>query len=471
MTDAIPRFDGALPDSYLPLPVAPFEHYMLADDRPEFPMGVFVRFTFIGSLDRDGFTEAVRLALTRHPLFRANISGPPRRRTAALRWTAYTQSLPLIDWSGATDDEILHASRQINLTREIGLRLHVRADSDRAVVWMHFHHACSDLIGALQFMEDALTAYENFHATSGDVRPFPSRDPQLLRFRHRVQLPLSDRCLGFAKGLARIARFLARRPAAIAVRSTPAVEGESIGTSYHAHRFTEHDLSRLIAMARSRQCTVNDLLLRDFFLVLARWNAAVEAAPSSATGPPSRVSERGVIRIGIAINQRRGRTAAVPAANVLGEVFLDRISAEADRPDALLEGIRQETDQVKRWTLGQAMNHALWFAGRFPRGVQALTPVNRCVCTAFFTNSGVSFADSSLRGADGRLHAGGLTLDELLVVPPTRPLTRAVVSAFTYANSLTLALGSSRRQIDDDESRQVLAALVDQVRQTLERGA
>ncbi len=55
-----------------PLHLTPFENYMVADDRPEYPMTFIVEFEFDGQLDPPAFEAAIDDALQRHPLLRAS---------------------------------------------------------------------------------------------------------------------------------------------------------------------------------------------------------------------------------------------------------------------------------------------------------------------------------------------------------------------------------------------------------------
>ena len=43
-----------------PLPLVPFEHYMLADDRADYPMTFFMRLHFRGRFDRGRLDNALR---------------------------------------------------------------------------------------------------------------------------------------------------------------------------------------------------------------------------------------------------------------------------------------------------------------------------------------------------------------------------------------------------------------------------
>ena len=71
--------------SIFPLPLVAFERYMLADDRPEYPMTFTLTLRLAGTVDREAFEAAVDEALARHPLLVALVEGSSRRRP---RWVS-----------------------------------------------------------------------------------------------------------------------------------------------------------------------------------------------------------------------------------------------------------------------------------------------------------------------------------------------------------------------------------------------
>ncbi len=58
-----------------PLPLTPFERYMLADDQPGYPMVAVMELQFGGRLDVDLLRAAFVPAIERHPLLVARIQG------------------------------------------------------------------------------------------------------------------------------------------------------------------------------------------------------------------------------------------------------------------------------------------------------------------------------------------------------------------------------------------------------------
>jgi hypothetical protein len=159
----------------------------------------------------------------------------------------------------------------------------------------------------------------------------------------------------------------------------------------------------------------------------------------------------------------------MPAANMVGEVFLDRTPMQLANPEELLAGIVRETSEIKRLGLGQAMIRTLRIVGAFPRGMQCLLPDSRCLATVFFSNFGVAFAESPLCQEDGLIAADDVVLDHLMVRSATRPLTPAVFTAWTYAGRLTISLSYDTAALSGDQSEQLLQNLMQRLTATVER--
>ena len=77
-----------------PLPLAPFEEYMLGDDHSAYPMVFFLRLRFSGRIDETSFETAYQAAVSRHSLLRAILASKGKRN---LEWVESDQ-LPSIRW-------------------------------------------------------------------------------------------------------------------------------------------------------------------------------------------------------------------------------------------------------------------------------------------------------------------------------------------------------------------------------------
>ncbi len=121
-------------DALFPLPLTPFEKYMLADDRPDYPMTFSLQLDFSGEFRRPLFDASLEEALSRHPLLCAVVRHLPK---AGRVWMPADPSMPPVDWNVAEIPLACPHGEAIDLQRETGLRIWVRqghgAAHDRAV--------------------------------------------------------------------------------------------------------------------------------------------------------------------------------------------------------------------------------------------------------------------------------------------------------------------------------------------------
>ena len=138
---------GQSKQDLFPLPLSSFERYMTLDDTDAYPMSFVLIIKLKGSLLREPFYQAVQCALERHPLLASRICHVRGRGPC---WVPVATPKPQICWGDSPFSQQPAARKRIDLAREIGLRIAVDSDSDRADVLLEFHHACTDGLGAVQ---------------------------------------------------------------------------------------------------------------------------------------------------------------------------------------------------------------------------------------------------------------------------------------------------------------------------------
>ena len=134
--------------STFPLPLAPFEHFMLADDCPDYPMSFFVHLKFHGRFERPQLNAALKTALARHPLLNSWIRGTAQDATSRITWIEADSPPPTIDWNDADVPIRFAAGRWIDLRSETGIRLWLRETEITTTLVLQIHHCCCDGIGA-----------------------------------------------------------------------------------------------------------------------------------------------------------------------------------------------------------------------------------------------------------------------------------------------------------------------------------
>lgn len=403
--------------------VAAFEHVMLADDRQGMPMTFSLRLVFAGALERTRFAAAARAAVARHPLLHARVRGDIGGRTAALRWVVEPESPVAIDWD---DDRVplpTWTKARLNLHEAPGLKIFVRQGAHQTIVTVQAHHAVTDALGAARWVEDLLALYNDqpallipleverlaargmFHLSAADCRARLMRDIQrIVLFFRKFPQPILGSASGAARGGAELAR---------AVPLT----------------LSGSDLESLKASGRARSATVNDVLLRDLFVTLDRWNREHGG--------------RAPIRLAMPISMRRLGDERMPVANVVSMCFLDRAPKELDDPEALLDGIAAETRFIKSHFMGHALIVVARVLGRVKGGLKALMTPRRpwhCSSTAVLSNLGAPFAQSRLpRDAQGRILVRGVPLTRCELLPPVRPNTPLALGVLAYAGEVNLS--------------------------------
>ncbi|MEM9413627.1 MAG: hypothetical protein AAGA30_21145, partial [Planctomycetota bacterium] len=171
-----------------PLHLTSFEHYMLTDDRPEFPMTFVVQLEFSGKIDRPQFEKAIHFALERHPLLTACI-GPGKGGKDC--WIAAENPHPFVSWGELNQPLDFPDGEYIDLRREIGLRIFVRHNDDHAMLTVQFHHTVCDGIGSYQFLGDVLYEYSR-QTVNNNFDEMAALDPKRLRERGKASYNMNN---------------------------------------------------------------------------------------------------------------------------------------------------------------------------------------------------------------------------------------------------------------------------------------
>ena len=324
-------------ESVFPLPLTPIEAFMAIDARPGYSWAVDMELRFRGCVDRGAFERALAVAVERNPLFTCRIDGGARGPYA---WVP-TDAKPSIAWLAESEDLGERYDAYVDLTAEPGLCVFVRQGEDRSRVLLHYHHACCDGIGGFSFVEDLLAAYAA--AVGGEAIVAPrGLVPSRLVTRAQASVPyrtpwqqVGDSFVGLWEGL----KLLFGRPQTIAAPTTREPDARAMGQqpAFISVTCSAEVKAGLRRVADEAGATTNDVLLRDLFLVLKRWNEL-----HGGTG------RRGPLRILMPQNLREPADAAAPAANIMSFAFLTRRARACERPEALLASIRDETAHQAR---------------------------------------------------------------------------------------------------------------------------
>jgi hypothetical protein len=433
------------------MPLSAFEAYMWADDDPRHPMTALIEVEYSGRLRKPVFEAALSKTLQAHPLLRASIDASRRPP----RWIVRESPSPFLCW----DDESAPLRfpqnvEHIDLSREIGLRVWVRSGTKSGRIVLQLHHSCTDGVGVMSFLGDLLKSYAAL--ACGDTRAL-SRDPRLLDSRERFH---KRPRIGRAKSLWMAAKlaYSWRKFRPLALRDARiADEAENCPMESIRHRVLEPaELEGLLKVARASGVTLNDLLLRDLFLVLM------------ADCEDRTIQPEECLCVCMPANLRDPADVAMPAANKMTMSFLRRTPDQCRDPERLLASIHDETTYIKRTRRGvslvEVLRLALQLRGEIP---QALLKHGN-YATAVLSNLG-RFAARDIGLAtdnEGRLTAGDITVEQIVTAPNGRPGTAIVLVVLTYANRLAISLRFDSESLTGEFAEELLDAYVEQLHST-----
>lgn len=443
-----------------PLATTPFEQYMLADDRGDYPMTFPVRIDYTGTIEQEILKKARDEALLRHPLLNALI----QRKSGQIEWIPFQGEHESID-SGPEENPLLPGV-PIDLTKHPGVRIAVRQEEGYGSIHFLFHHAACDGIGGLRFAGDVLSAYGQLFGNPESSPRFLPLVPSNLLHRGTPQLktpPLPSRSTIFATAIRESLTICRHRPAHLAggICADGAAERKPDRRRLQFITVPREDYANFCSRASRLGVTVNDLLLRDLFLVTNRW---MEKTTSS--------SRKSWIRIAMPTALFGSSGATMPAANCLGFTFLTRPGRiTTDEQNQLLEDIAAETALIRRWQLGSVFVDVLRRAAKIPGLLLAGTRLSTRFSTLVLSNLGNPsrrFRSRFPTGKDAKLVSGNLFVERVIGAPPIRPGTRAALALFVYRGNLDIALNADPRWFSPADGEAFLSLYLDQIKQTSE---
>ncbi len=436
-------------------PVSAFEHYMLADDRPDFAMTCFVRCRFAGHFDRLRFESAWREAVVRHPMTRALVRGPRWGRRRDLVWYLDPNAaFPAVRWRSANPG-VRPGSFPSDPRRGTGFLLWLDELPEETELLFQFHHAVCDGAGVFGFLEDLLLAYD--HAGAGGGMTPRVLDPTRFERRDTIGLDAAELKARLPLDVEETRKFFRVLPAPVRrPKHRPAGLDRAPDLAAIVRRvLSEEDLRALSAAGKRRGATLNDALLRDFFLALDDWNGA------QAPGAP-----RPSLRLAMPMDLRLPDDSAMSAANLVSMVFLTRSARELADRDVLLASIAAETARAKRHRMGITLIRVVRALGAWFAALVLFFRLPLCSASAVLTNLGRPFSGSGLLDAEGRVRSGSTRLLWLESIPPLRRRTRVAVSVNTYGGKLRLTLHYDSTVFGAEHAEEMLERYLVRLRQT-----
>lgn len=425
--------------------LTPFERYMVAEDRASYPMAFAFCVECTGQVDRSRLQSSFDHALQKQPLLIARL----RKGVFSSHWYWEPFEGRSILWHEDGADARQMINRSPDLDSGVGVELHVAVTREVSKLIFNFHHATCDGLGALQFIESVLVEYE---LRSNDEQPAEADfDFARRRLEGRGQFvtpcptPLTRKQI--VSGLLReSSKVVLRRPQPIPVTRRPEADSESPETGVHLFSLPQSISDQLSKLARRRDVTLNDLLVRDLFLTLRKWFRDHGHTKSGDW-----------VRVLVPTNLRDESMKDMPAANVLGYAMITRRLEECDSDDELLAAISADMTAVRDWGLGSLFVKALSIVDRVPGLLFAICRCSRRFSTMILSNLGNlgRLLGQTLPTDGEQLQAGNLTIENVWAIPPVRPGTRASLVVCRYGGRICFSMRVDSRWLTDDDAREL----------------
>lgn len=440
----------------LPMPVSGFEKYFLTDDRPGYRMTFVVDHTFEGEVDREAFEAGMNAASGRHPMLNAMLE---RRRWGKLWWVPPQQVRPRLDWAEIDAPIRFPSDPGIDLFQEVGVRFFVRVGRGESRVIAQFHHACTDGVGAIQFLSDLFATYvRHLMPDSANLPELQPVDHSQLLQRGNVG-PVWNR---YSELWAIIKRTIidgwanevhAPVPIAKPAGGFAGTPIEFPGTSTRTLALGVHEALR--KQSRRQGVTLHELLLRELLLSLADWNER-----QGASRPKDHLS------IIVPANLRTLDHGKLSATNMVGYMMFHRAVAAGVNPERLLESIRSDGDFFKQTRFASVFNYSLNIVDHVPGGLKFFVNRNHCCGTAVLSSVGDPSKAISTQypvDGDGNPIMANLTLTDINSAPPIRPLTRAAFTSWHYSKRQRLGVCCDPSIFSVEQADDLLGLFADRV--------
>lgn len=445
-----------------PLNLEEFEHYMLEDDSPRFPMSIPVELIFGGDVDLVRFQTALEQTVERHPLLAAKAVETGGKlawqQTASpeIRWEAPPVRPPFID-----------------LFQECGTQIFGIQTDQGLELTLFVHHSLADGLGIAQVVEDWMRLYQiALNQTSAPdpmakgeclssgtpplIEPAPIAVERLqTRGRFGMNLwkymirPVQELC-----GLLGTYEYFSHRPVPLSKKieternSEADQEVDRNCPSTVARRRYQLDVTEfqeLIKLSKATKFPVNDILLSAIYFSCYRW------LTENRTGESD-----GYIRTMIPMNMRSVRDETTPMCNIVSMTFLDRRPGRYKSLKQLARYIWLEMKAIKVMRLGLTFIHLIRYFRKRNR-LNELLRNDRSVATTILSNMGKLFAGSPLKNSSGALEAAGLELKSIKVFPPVRPYTWLTTLVSSYAGTMDISVSYDATVLTESDVDSIMA--------------
>jgi hypothetical protein len=488
--ESIREVQGKIPADLFPLPLSPFEKFVLWDGTLEHPMISYVEMHFDSALDHQRLQEALAFAVHCHPLLASRIV----ERNGQLYWEYDPSYRPTIHFENEQLPLQHGRPRPIDLMNEFGLLVWYRHDEAGGRVLIQSHHSCCDGIGLRRMVIDwfnyyarsaprsqalASTEYSTNESAAAKITVdeasgeelsvqelsvdenglnettanqlaqanWERLDPAVLKHRGQLAEAFSERPSRPLSTWQRIRNahyfhFQPPQPLLTPVRRLSTAEDQN-ATEPLRHSILEREASEAIfECCRLRGVGTNELGLALLFRTCAQWNRLHGKAVGSSR-----------LRLLMPYQLLSRVDLRMPAANRLSYTFLGRTHAQCDDLDSLLAGIHEEIESLRETHLPLDFINGLTVACQRPALMKWALKRSRHMCTAVLT-----YAGNVSRGmqrhfpqVDGTRVMGDARLKNAFVAPPVRAQTNVSLGLCVNWGQLCISAAWNRDALTGTE--------------------
>lgn len=479
------------PNAIFPLRLSPFEEYYHIDDRSDLPMTENNVWLFEGRVEPDLLRRALRRAAAREPLFFAKIA----RRRRKLFWVVDDETLKLPDLRVLHTDESIVSLRSgvvplsfFQTEQEVGVRFKLVVGPDGFVVHIATNHSTADGTSVARFLGDWFAFYQDELARVYPERVELTIDPPLdkarlvapeeIKKREDLHIPTFD-----AEESARQAKYRKRaslrwfvfRPWSLtplfrrlaktrrtapetqeAPRLTPGCEEDARSDRPRIYwQVLPQEISEALRVyAKSAGASFNSILTSAVLQGVDQWRRSVDAKPNA----------RRRYRTLIPINMRREEHARTPVANMIGYLFMDRVSDEIQGNErTFLQGIEEQIRRTVKWSLGRVFIKNVGLFRNVPGFIPFFASPIFCCASLIFSNLGqvaYSFAQPKFRDAKRIEIPGELKLLRMIGAPPVRVNTPVSVGSTSVGKETVLTFCVDVRVVAPQDGRALFDAII-----------
>ena len=450
-----------------PLRLTLWEELFVVDDHDNYPANFMTRLRGVGLLPKELFVEALKNCAAIHPLFNCQVRGSGRK----LYWEPIDDQVMPVEYTTTVANPDIPLMRKFDvydgrLWRIVVAQWKDNAGQEYTDLFVEFHHALCDGLGAIQFISDVAREIHAIHHQSQtspeenknqeDVAvaknshgALQKTDTDVTTLRNRGRFP--QKWSEFFRNLPFYYKSILASCRLIFTKVAPMVPVESVREmldepkeflGYWKIVFTSTESSWLRRVCRKKNTTVNSLVTAELFRAISDWKKEKGHPRFSA------------LRIMIPFNERNLKDSRLPSCNRVSLSPFTRSAKEIESKEKLLSSIENGVRMVKKRRLGVNFHRGLWICKTFFRTLRWLAPTNRVGTTGVFANVGNIHALLGLPVAKNGVMCGPLNVVDIDLIPTIRIGTSfsMTMHEFDGESRLGIHYDSTLMTVEDVES-------------------